>query len=252
MKGIDVSSYQSPDLTNLIAIYEPEVIVVKLYLPVENISQTHTIAQVRSALLNNCRVSGYAWAYGSVSAEKTVAWAATLADYAGASIRGEFPAARLWLDFEDKSDPPDAMWLVQAINKAQDLGISLGIYTGYYWWRNHIGLVDFSFLPLWLADYDGDPTLTSRNIPFGGWTYLTGKQWTSTPIDQNTFEDTMARTPEQQRIIDVLRVNTNSRLEQLKAAASWYGYDKFSGEINTAITEVNGEVDKLETMWPNA
>ena len=249
MKGIDTSSYQAPDLTDLIASYDPDVVVVKMYLPVEVISQTHSIAQSRSVLTNRKLLTGYCYCYGSVDPTKTVAWAATLADYCGASIRGEFPAAHLWLDMED-TDAPDDLWLAKAAGKAEEMGVSLGIYTGRYWWRQHMNN-DWSYLPLWLANYDEDPSLDSF-IPFGGWTYLTGKQYTSTPIDQNTFLDggVMPRTPEQQRIIDVLRVNANARLEQLKAAADTFNYNKLAGELSVATAEINGEVDKLEILWP--
>lgn len=65
-----------------------------------------------------------------------------------------------------------------------------------------------------------------------------------------TEEASMARTAEHQRTIDVLWVNANQRLYELERAASALGITTLKEELQTAISEINGEVDKLKVEWP--
>lgn len=64
-------------------------------------------------------------------------------------------------------------------------------------------------------------------------------------------EETVARTPEQQRIIDVLWVNANQRLYDMhRSVNGLYGQVPQTLALQTAIVEINGEVEKLKAMWP--
>jgi GH25 family lysozyme M1 (1,4-beta-N-acetylmuramidase) len=194
IRGIDVSSHQPRDLAAILAEYEVQHVVVKAYLPVEIIGQDYTRAQVASAQQNDCSVGFYVWAYRSVDPRATVRWGAELARSCGVE-----PAV-LWIDCETYQgrsfDPgPDGPWLRAAIDEAQLVGMPLGIYTGWWWIDGYYpggvaAFAEFSHLPLWVADYDGDPDLA--NVWSGwardGWRVL-GKQYRGSPIDLDTFDE---------------------------------------------------------------
>lgn len=65
-------------------------------------------------------------------------------------------------------------------------GFEAGIYTAPWWWvPNHGNTSEFSYLPLWLANYganDGSlpPIHELRSMSFGGWTNCVAHQYTST------------------------------------------------------------------------
>lgn len=193
--GIDVSSHQSRDLRTLIGTHRPAHVVVKLYLPEESISQDHSRAQIASALAAGCTVGGYVWCYRDENPRKTVRDAIGLARSAGA----ELPV--LWLDCEtykvngEIRDPgPDAAWLREAVAESRALGIRPGIYTGGWWWREFMdNSREFAELPLWAAEYDGNPDVDDVTM-FGGWTRASGKQYaerlpSGDGLDQNVFRD---------------------------------------------------------------
>lgn len=178
-KAIDVSSYQPRILTNLIIAYTPDHVIVKLYLPEESVSQDHSRAQLLSALANNCTVGGYIWCYSSLDPKKSVIDALKLA----ASVNVKLPI--LWLDIEELYFPKP--WIDYAIRTCNELGQRVGIYTGRWVW-NTINVNDYGNIPLWAAQYDNNPDLSST-IMFGGWTKASGKQYSSVIIDLNVMED---------------------------------------------------------------
>lgn len=90
----------------------------------------------------------------------------------------------LWIDCESYlGRSPTFAQIAQAVDAVQGAGYKPGIYTADWWWPN-INL--YAHLPLWAAEYDYDPDIDAV-IPFGGWSHFSGKQYTSNPVDLNTF-----------------------------------------------------------------
>ena len=137
VSGIDVSSYQSADLSGVIAAYAPEHVVVRLYLPAEKPGlQSHSFAQIQSARDHRCSVGGYIWGYRSESPEDSVAAAVDLCRQANLVL------PLLWIDCEVYGNPvtdpgPDADWLRRAKMAADSMEMKLGIYTAIWWIDGH-------------------------------------------------------------------------------------------------------------------
>jgi hypothetical protein len=199
VRGIDVSSHQSRDLNTLITAHRPAHVVVKLYLPVESIPKEHSLAQIASARAEGCTVGGYVWCYGEEDPRTTVRDTVGLARSAGV----ELPI--LWLDCETYKEDgvvvdagPDAAWLREAIDECRKLGVKPGIYTGRWWWHEHLDNTrEFAELPLWAAEYDDNPDVDDVTL-FGGWTRASGKQYAEKlpsggRLDQNVFRDEVTR-----------------------------------------------------------
>lgn len=227
--GIDVSSHQTHEVDELVTVNGAAHVVVKLYLNVggEARYRPHAKAQIASALECGCSIGGYVWCYQSVDPVQTVMDAHSLAAEAGVTL------PILWLDCEDYTvdgrvaDPgPNTEWLRKAVATCREMGLRVGIYTAAWWWIARIGRQsEFSELPLWGAQYDLVPTLESLRL-FGGWTFASGKQYTSRPIDQNVFLDSVTKVEdgmtEQQRkrILDIAgKLRTVSIRSQLAADA---------------------------------
>lgn len=68
------------------------------------------------------------------------------------------------------------------------------------------------------------------------------------PLDY--MEGGTVRTPAQQRIIDVYRANSNSRLKELERASALFGKGELARELLIARDEINSMTDELEVEWP--
>lgn len=201
-----MSSHQPADLTDLIQQFNPDLVIVKSYLSVEKIPQTPiakdwTRWQVESARSHGRRVGLYVWCYGGVhwySPEATIQETAELAQELGIPLTTDpqgRPDSVMWLDQETYKDNsgqtswPSVDWGQEAEAELTRQELTGGMYTGRGFWLDHTGNTDrFSHWPLWNAWYGGDPDPDSF-IPYGGWQSCWGKQWTSTPIDQNVFRE---------------------------------------------------------------
>lgn len=80
-------------------------------------------------------------------------------------------------------------WLDSAFARLDQLGISSGIYTGAWFWRDYVGDSQrFKDRKLWYSNYDTAPNFDAWPWQrFGGWEQPTGKQWSSEPVDRNVF-----------------------------------------------------------------
>ena len=162
-------------------------------MPWESVPWDHTVAQVRSARDNGVSIGGYVWAYRNISPEATIKAVITRCAEIGLVL------PLLWLDCENYmvngqiADPgPDADWLSRAVDCAERIyEMACGLYTGAWWVQGHFpGGTDefakFSRLPLWIADYDGDPSLDTATV-LPGWTSVACKQYTDQPVDLDTI-----------------------------------------------------------------
>ena len=77
-----------------------------------------------------------------------------------------------------------------------------------------------------------------------------GSQWGERVDPDSVLEEIMARTTEQQGIIDFLDVNTNIRAAKIKEAAAWFGYPALALELGVLITEQNAQIERLKVQWP--
>ena len=83
--------------------------------------------------------------------------------------------------------------IAKAIIEVERTGQRAIIYSARWFWHDRFDNPDnFKDVPLWSADYDGDPTLDFPR-PYGGWTELVGKQYSGTTtfagveMDRNSF-----------------------------------------------------------------
>lgn len=110
-----------------------------------------------------------------------------------------------WTDAEEYEDRnhiiswPDEDWLTQAEAEYARLSLHPAVYTGEGFWRKHMGNTGrFSHWVNWNAAYGGQTPIPLLPRAYGDWTEETtwGRQWTSTPIDQNVFREGSLPMPE--------------------------------------------------------
>lgn len=220
LKAVDVSSHQSRDLSEIIAEYQPDHIITKLYMPWESVPFDHTQAQVESARQHGLSVGGYVWAYRSIDPIATI----DAVIHRCSLINLVLPI--LWIDCETYAGPPvdpgpDADWLTRAVNHAQNAyEMPCGIYTGRWWIRDHFPGGESTFsgfapMPLWLAEYDGNPDIDDVDTLPQGWSQVAAKQYAGSPVDQNVIRSEYTRPldappppgePNKDEIIEGLRI----------------------------------------------
>lgn len=92
-------------------------------------------------------------------------------------LRNQPPEMEAWADFEDTYGGAFGRWqdwydFIDYFRAAAP-NIRVGIYTGYYYWRERVQAVAalkyFSQYPLWIAWYNKTPPLIPP--PFTGWRY---------------------------------------------------------------------------------
>ena len=189
--AIDVSSYQSRDLTAILDGLEPRPthVVVRLYQAAELPSQEHSLAQIESARANGCTVGAYVWLYAGLDPRSQVR------DVLALAARAQLRIPVLWLDVEPEADGslPDVLEIRTAIGACWLAGVRAGIYSGSWAWPKLGSPTEFAEegVPLWTADYNGQPTL---GVPlYGGWTEVQGHQYQGSPIDRSVFRGKVTR-----------------------------------------------------------
>lgn len=191
VQGVDVSRYQGdirPWLETWTA-WGIEHVVVQLQT-VPSGYEALAIDQLQVAHAVGLTCGGYIWAHWEWEPAACVAASLDVARAAGV------PLGTIWLDAEDPVPAGGAaVWLQDACRVVEAAGFRAGVYTGRYWWRDNTGDSDaLSDHPLWVANYDGNPSLDSQPL-FGSWPreLLAGKQWTSDPLDRDTFATWVTR-----------------------------------------------------------
>jgi Glycosyl hydrolases family 25/NlpC/P60 family len=168
--GIDVASYQTADLSHYIAISGASHVVVRAYQEMEFPSAEHSIAQAASARANGASVGAYGWLYAGVSPWDQVRQMVDTMTRMGPCV------GPLWIDVEKYTDGslPTVAEIRAALDACAERAIVGAIYTGKYVW-DELGNPQFPGVPLWFANYDGDPTF-DQSDGFGGMT-VWGKQY---------------------------------------------------------------------------
>ena len=181
VKAVDVASYQPRDLSAIISEHQPQHCIIHLYHDQESPPFAHSAAQVQSALDNGCTVGGYCFLYPGTDMVRMVN---SVADRC-ASIGLVLPI--LWLDVESFNGqditPGD---LAAAVSHSDALGIPTGIYTSREMWRRIGSPTGFQGLPLWAAQYDGQPTLESL-LPVPNLPLAVAHQYRGDPLDLNVM-----------------------------------------------------------------
>ena len=175
MIAVDVSNYS----TNL----DPQALaaagVQRVIVQIVNERVLHHRTQIPALLAAGIEVEAYVYQWFSSGPEfirHRMTWA--LDELAA------FPEVRrVWLDCEqsETDDPPYGGGLYttdmirEAVTLAGERAYEVGIYTAKWWWdRFQHEVTAFSMLPLWVAQYDGQPDAIF--VPFGGWERCEMKQ----------------------------------------------------------------------------
>ena len=178
---MDVASYQPRDLSGLIAQYQPELVIVRLYLPWERPSQDHSLAQVASARANGCDVQGYCWLY------RGDRMARVLHEIRWLAVRAQLDLAPvLWADIETyEGSMPTWYALRRYVAECRAAQLRPGIYSSAEMWRRggyrNLG----PEVLLWAARSGVEPWAVE---PFGGMS-LVGHQYQGSPLDVSVFLD---------------------------------------------------------------
>lgn len=237
--AIDVSSHQGLDITGLIEQYQPNHVITKGYIPQElgGNGWTYTVAHAETARHIGCSTGMYVWCYADLDPAQTVRDAKVVADLAGIVLDGSIIGydhllqqpirGVLHLDIETWFDPwvmeesiPDKDWIAAAEAECSVLGVVPSIYTSREMWRRCTGDGDdpsFNHLPLWAAQYSPPTASLDDYRPFGGWASCSGRQWTSTPIDQNVFREA-AEEPTMLSMIELIDLAW-AKLDEIQALA---------------------------------
>ncbi len=138
------------------------------------------IAQLmaQKAINNGLPVLGtYAFLYFGISVGPEVTKAVDIAR--------QYNIGRVWLDCEstganDSASGPGQrqVELRGAIAQVISAGLRCGIYTGSWWWPSYMATDEFSYLPLWHAEYPEDGHQV-KAVDYGGWTDVAIHQYTS-------------------------------------------------------------------------
>jgi len=104
----------------------------------------------------------------------------------------------LWLDIEgtqywSSSTSNNVNFVSSMVNQAAARGVHLGIYSSASQWNPIMGgSTKFSYLPIWYAHYDNNPSFSDFSS-FGGWTKPAIKQYAgdatvcSSGVDKNYY-----------------------------------------------------------------
>jgi len=129
--------------------------------------------QLEMAIAHGMTVDTYEYLVWSVDVRAQVE--------AAVAFSRRYPVGILWLDMEDDPGDLDRAELEDRIAIAAEAcgDYPCGIYTGGWWWNEHVGRSEVvTDLPLWYAHYDGDPSIeTYPSQRVGAWDAAWGKQY---------------------------------------------------------------------------
>lgn len=185
MAAADISNFQpgwqTPEgMAHDLTIVNPQPSHIITRLSHESLAM-RVIAQnqLQSTLALKLWPGGYGWSYGSDIPDTVVSiWQDLYGETVGANPKV------LWIDAEGEKNIPDAAWMSRAFNAAAKLGMQAGIYSTYYWLRDHFGATqEFLGQPCWMASY-GVPYF---QVTAWGGMHIVGHQFTSSPYDRSVF-----------------------------------------------------------------
>lgn len=141
---------------------------------------------------------------------------------------------RVWLDCEQSEtdnprysgpDAETAAMIRLGVSLSGERGYEVGIYTGEWWWdRFQHEVTEFSYLPLWCAQYDR--VLGLDIVPFGGWERAAMKQYEADTtvagipnVDVNWYEE--------EEVLQLQSLSNQSEaISKVKEAAEAVGPDQ--------------------------
>lgn len=179
VSAIDVSDHQPADLSALIGHYDPQRVIIRLYLPVESARvprQDWTLQAAGSVRSNGRSTGGYLWGYRSEDAAGSIYDALDIADRANIPLTHLKVDAETYLPGTSRYDPgPDSAWFAAAKAEIDRARLGAVAYTGL-WWIEQVfpgGMAAFqrdvldAGWRLWLADWDGIPDPAVFRWPAG-------------------------------------------------------------------------------------
>jgi hypothetical protein len=140
-----------------------DTIIIRASLETEQKKQ-QALQQIDVCLAGGMDVSVYGWVYWD--------WGPEVTANAISELVGNRPIRWLWWDLEEEHGVPGAdkmmLWMKQAINETERLGLNTGTYTGAWYWNKYLrGRHDLNNRPLWDANYSQTPY--QGLISYGGW-----------------------------------------------------------------------------------
>jgi hypothetical protein len=233
--AIDVSNHQPQDLTELIKTFNPDFVIVKMYLPEEWPPQSWSFNQAASAKANGKKVWGYFWGYLDLDPRKSAVDAIQLLKACGGEqlIIDVEPYVSAYPPYDVSM--PSQNWLRAAVDTCITHGITPWIYTGKWCWN--LG-TEFAYLKLHNAQYDHEPFR-----PYGGWQVESMRQWTSTPVDQNYLVEHVVHPPEEnpvdkEKLIKALNNTWDVREALRQAAILFPALDAHQQKLFDAIVDI--------------
>ena len=239
LTSIDIASYQQGNTAQLIAKYNPDHVIIRMYSPWERDGyQDISRAQVTTARSLGKSVGVYVWPYAERTPWETLTEAINLCH----SCEPPVIAPIIWLDCENSvyGDGPDYGWLSGWRTACQQLQVPTGLYVRRSWIQDYFAggeaaFSDFNDLPLWLADYDGidDVDIFKHGLP-QGWSSAAAKQWGVTSsiigdVDRNVIRpeytiaggiiDPCATLREQMAALEIENGLLTEAIDKMKATA---------------------------------
>jgi hypothetical protein len=192
--GIDISNHNGELWDEFAAYPDHEHVIVRIPLSVEP-AWLYVVAvqQCRQVLAEGRTLGFYVWPYLNVSPLLTIREAVTFARANG------FRMPVLWIDEETyhgaSFDPgPDAPWLRSAFAECDRLGVRSGHYSAAWWVDGYFpggfpAFAEFNARPVWVADYNGIPTLDAVGSVWARYGFqVVGHQYRGSPVDLDVFD----------------------------------------------------------------
>lgn len=165
--------------------------------------------QIPVLIAAGIEVEGYVYVWFGTE-PGSAEWAANRVRWACDELQAAGGKPFMWLDCEqsDHDTPPfdyvhapTSPTIRACVAAVTEKGLQAGIYTAAWWWIPGVSnSTEFSYLPLWNANYDLDPDLDE--VDFGGWRVPRMEQYRGNTtlagvpmVDLNSFEVTSAPTP---------------------------------------------------------
>lgn len=186
--AVDCSNYSSSLTGDALAAWKAAgvaLVIVQCFPPSYTAKYQQQVAQMRACQAAGLTVDGYIYDYLAAPDWRD----GCLDGLTQAAGQGLTPR-RLWLDEEDVTPEAHALTAGQVTDAiAATLAAALswstdhqvpqqpGIYSGRWWWQPMTGdSPRFASLPLWTAEYDGQPD-AGRVTLYGGWAAAALKQY---------------------------------------------------------------------------
>jgi len=217
MLAVDISNYGGELSADTVSAWKDAGITRVIVGVARDTNLAHR--QLRAAADGGMEVQAYCYMYPD-SGPDTLLERVAIASH-------DITLSRVWVDFEeDGLGQQEAVctWIQRCLEAAEGRWPGkVGVYTGRWWWVPYTGNTErFCHYPLWVAQQDGDASLSFA--PFGGWQECAVKQYTNTTefcgysVDLNFYEEDDV---DEQARKDILVLKLTQHLAGLALKGEW-------------------------------